>query len=47
MIGVGVSENQMFELIWRPAKHADRLEDRRLLSRVTGVDQGQTIVPLD
>ena len=47
MIGVAVSENQVLELVWRTAKPPDRPEDRRLLTRVTGVDQRQPVVALD
>src|SRR5215469_14234480 len=47
MIRVGVSENEVLELVWRTAKPADRPEDHRLLARETGVNQRQPVVTLD
>jgi hypothetical protein len=47
MIRVGVSENQVLEMVGRTAKPADRLEDRCLFVRETSVDQGQPVTALD
>ena len=40
-------ENKVFELVWRTAKPADRLENGCLLIRVAGVNQRQPVVALD
>src|SRR5262245_38753537 len=47
MIRVAVSENQVFELVWRTAKPADRPEDGCLLTPEPGIDQRQAIVAFD
>ena len=45
MIRVAVIENQALKPFWRTAKTVDRPEDGCLLSRETGVDQRQPVVP--
>src|SRR5579872_2098603 len=47
MIRVAVSENQMFELVWRTAKLADRPEHSCLPIWVTSVDQCQLVLALN
>jgi hypothetical protein len=47
MIRVGMSENEVLELVWCAAKPADRLEDRQFFVRETGVNQCQPVVALD
>jgi hypothetical protein len=47
VIKMMVSKNQVLELIRRTAETANRLKDGCLLTRETGVDQRQPIVPLD
>ena len=44
MIGVAVSENQVFKLVWRTGKTTNSLKDGYLLFRKTGVDQRQSVV---
>lgn len=45
MIMMAVSENQVFELILRPAKLADGPEQRCLGTGETGIDQRQALAP--
>src|SRR5580692_13187359 len=47
MIRVAVGEHPLLELGWRTAQPADRPEDYCLLTRVSGVDQRQSVIGLD